>query len=209
MPENIVQNSTVPEIPVSPSPSPINDNGGQANPTAQTSLFEKISEKAGRLFEKHGVTFKPGRGRPRKDGSPKASDVPLESVGASPAPVAPLVAAPVPAPAIDAGLVRRCVSAVVKALKGFGDSKLFNKAMQATGDAKFARDLVAETTVTEEEISALAELSEICLRKYGVGTEYCPEVGLVAILAGGVIRYTVALKSIEAKITEKQARGTN
>jgi hypothetical protein len=208
MPEN-QSVPTSPEIPASPSLSPINDNGGQANRTAQNSLFEKISEKAGRLFEKHGVTFKRGRGRPRKDGLPKATDVPLDAGSASPAPAAPLVDAPVAAPGFDSNLVIRCVKAVVKALKGFGDSKLFNKAMQATGDAKFSRDLVAETTVTEEEISALAELSEICLKKYGVGTEYCPEIGVAAILAGGVIRYTVALKSIEAKIAEKQARGAN
>jgi hypothetical protein len=197
---------TSPEIPASTSTSPINDNGGQANPTAQTSLFEKISEKAGRLFEKHGVTFKRGRGRPRKDGLPKATDVPLESFGASPAQAAPVVAAPVAAPAFDASIVRRCVSAVVKALKGFGDSKLFNKAFRATNDSKFARDLVAETTVTEEEIAALSELSEICLRKYGVGTEYCPEVGLLAIVAGGVVRYSVAMKTLEAKISEQQTK---
>lgn len=201
--------STSPEIPDSPLSTPINDTSGQAPATAQTSLFEKISEKAGRLFEKHGVTFKRGRGRPRKDGLPKATDVPIESGSASTAPSAPVVAAPVPAPGFDSNLVIRCVKAVVKALKGFGDSKLYNKALQATGDGKFARDLVAETTVTEEEIAALAELSEICLKKYGVGTEYCPEIGVCAILAGGVIRYTVALKSIEAKITEKQSRGTN
>lgn len=190
------------------SPSPINDNGGKATDSVQSSLFEKIGEKAGRIFEKHGITFKRGRGRPRKDGLPKATDVPLETGGASPAPPAPLASAPVAAPGFDSNLVVRCVKAVVKALKGFGDSKLFNKAVQATGDSKFARDLVAETTVTEEEISALSELSEICLRKYGVGTEYCPEVGLVAIVAGGVIRYTVALRSIESKIAEKQ-RGAN
>jgi hypothetical protein len=108
------------------------------------------------------------------------------------------------APAFDAALVRRCIAAVVKALRGFADKKLWRKAMLASDDSKFASDLVKETTVTQEELDSFSELTEICLRKYGVGTQYAPEIGLLAIVTGVGVRYAVAMQMLEAKLAERE-----
>jgi len=181
---------------------PANDTSGKMVDPDKNSFFEKIQSRAGALFEKHGISFKRGRGRPKKNGTPKANDIPLEQNRQTSIPIPQTQTLTNSVENFDSNLVARCVSAVCKAFKGFADAKLFSAAVKATKDTKFARDLVNETTVTDEEIGALGELTEICLRKYGVGTEYCPEIGLVCIVTGSVIRYQSALKSLEIK-TEK------
>lgn len=198
----IPQNATPPAPPESP---------GEIGAPAENSFLQKVRDAAQGIFERHGVTFKAGRGRPRKDGLPKASDIPLNApTTALPAGVASLspLAADA-APAFDSALVRRCVSAVVKAVRGFLDKKLWRKAMDATRDAKFAGELVKETTITQDELDGLSELTEICLRKYGVGSEYAPEIGLIAIAAGVGVRYAVALQTLEAKLNEQSQTQAN
>ena len=140
--------------------------------------------------------FKRGGGRPRKDGLPNKLDVPLNA----PPTALPLGTTPAPAPApagLDPALVKKCCSAVVKAFKGFLDKSLFNKARRRyPDDPKFCNQLIVDTTITQEETDAFAELSEICLRKYGVGSEYAPEIGLAAVVLGVGVRYAAAFKAL-------------
>lgn len=177
------------------------DDAGKNQPAGENSLFEKLRTAAGNVFDRHGVKFKPGRGRPRKDGAPKASDVPLNA----PASALPAAVAAVPAvdsPALDSALVRRCISAVTKGFFGFADKILHGKIIQKTGDAKFAGDVIKDCAITQDELNGLAELSEICLRKYGVGTQYAPEIGLGAIVIGIGARYAVAFAATKPEKTE-------
>ena len=171
------------------------------------SRLEKIVSAAKGIFEKHGVRFKAGRGRPRSDGSPKISDVPLNASSPGQTTVQSAAAAPVAQP-VDANIVKRCVSAVFKGAKGVLDRKLWRKAAKAS-DAKFASELVAETTITDDEIAAFTELTEICLKKYGVGTEYAPEVGLIVILTGIGVRHSAAFRSVEDRTTAANVVPTN
>ena len=187
---------------VSP-PAPIaelfpNESSPPVTPAA-TSTVEKIRRAASGVFEKYGVQFKRGRGRPRADGFPGKGDVPLNApptalpAGASPGPATPVT------PGFDPKLVKNCVRAVVKALTGFADKILRKKAALAGYSAADANQLVVDCTITAEEIDSFSDLAEICLRKYGVGTEYVPEIGLASIAAGVGLRYMVAIKSLQAK----------
>ena len=81
---------------------------------------------------------------------------------------------------------------------------LFRRAVAKTNDVKFAQQLVVDTAITSEEIESFSKLAEVCLRKYGVGTEYAPEIGLACVAAGIGLRYTAAIKAMEVR-TETQA----
>jgi len=97
---------------------------------------------------------------------------------------------------LDPLLVKKCCSAVLKALSGFADKILFGKCRVAGLEPKEAQEIVGATRITQEEADSFSELAEICLRKYGVGTEYAPEIGLGAILIGVSLRYATAIKSL-------------
>lgn len=181
---------------------------GETGFEAPESVVEKIKRTTRGVFERHGVLWKRGGGRPRKDGAPGKLDTPVNA----PVTALPLgSAAPVsdPAPGLDPVLVRRCCTAVVKAFKGFFDKALFRKAQaKYPDDPKFCQELVTDTTITQEEADGFSELAEICLRKYGVGTEYAPEIGLGAIVLGIGVRYAAAFKGLEIKKEEKPDRPT-
>ena len=119
----------------------------------------------------------------------------------APVPISETAIAPDPAPGglanFDAALVRRCLSAITKTVAGFLGGKVYKKALKKTGDSKFAKQMSDGCAPTPDEIDALAELSEICLRKYGVGTEYAPEIGLGAIAANIGLRYVSAMRELE------------
>lgn len=186
-------------------PGPENNELDQkAENPVESSILEKIKSTAAGVFERHGVLYKRGGGRPRKDGLPNKLDQPLNA----PATALPAIAAgdsALPAASnLDPVLVRRCCSAILKSITGFCDKRLFRKAVKKTADPKFAQQLIVDTTITKEEIDAFAELGEICLRKYGVGTEYAPEIGLAVILGGLGVRYMEAFKSLDEFTPKKE-----
>jgi len=186
------------QVPVPPEPQLFpHEPNPEASSSSPTSVFEKVKRAAGKVFERHGVVYKRGGGRPRKDGLPNALDVPIN---VPPSAVPALAAAPSALPAqegLDPALVRRCCSAVAKAVTGFLDKILYKKALRAKHSAEEARQLVADTSITQAEIDGFSELAEICLRKYGVGTEYAPEIGIGCIVVGVSLRYGLALKAVE------------
>jgi hypothetical protein len=189
-----------PAIPPETSqPAPANELFAEASTPTQGSVFEKVKRAGATIFEKYGVIYKRGPGRPRKDGLPAKNDLPLNAPQTA-LPAAAAAGAPLPAePGLDPALVKKCCSAVIKALTGFLDKLLFNKAKRKTGDAKFAQQLVTDATITQPEIDAFSELAEVCLRKYGVGTQYAPEIGLAALVLGIGIRYGAAMKALDQK----------
>lgn len=200
MDENIVASSgELPlenqETPVQPpSPDAAEMDSGEA--AAPNSILERVKRRTGAVFEKAGIVYKRGGGRPRKDGLPKISDIPINAPGTA-LPLDTEPPAPAPAPNLDPILVRRCCTAVIKAAKGFLDRHIFGKARIAGLEPSEAQQLVVDTTITAEEADAFSELAEICLRKYGVGSEFAPEVAIAAIAAGIGIRYVNAIERME------------
>lgn len=198
--------------PVPPAPAHENELFRQTeNPVAPTAA-EKIRAAGASVLERFGI--KPGRGRPRADGKPKISDrveiqpgvfVPAGDIPKSSQP-ATLAAAPSSAgPRFDGALVRKCVASCLRALTGWADRVLYGKALHATRDAAFSKNLVAETTVDSSEVDSFSQLAEICFQKWGVGSQYAPEVGLGVIAAGAVTRYALAFKTLDEEIQRRNA----
>lgn len=186
-----------PEIPnVTPPEAPIAVEG---------STIEKIRTSGAKVFAAAGQLFSKGRGRPRKDGQPGKSDIPLNG----PAPAAPVVPGATVQPVIsgfDPAMVKKCVSAVFKAASGILNKILFTKAVNASkGDVRFANELCKSCEITPEEMDSFSDLASICLQKYGVGTEYVPEIGAAVILGGIGVRYYAAFKSLQVEVAASPA----
>lgn len=159
---------------------------------SSTGLFEKIKSAAGDSFER--VTgFRRGRGRPRKDGTAKANDIPLDNPENGGADIAN----------IDAEIIQKAVAAVVKAFCGVAGGFVRKKAIKVTKDRQYSEKLSRDCEPTEEEMEAIGKLADICLKKYGVGTQYMPEIGLGCIVLGIGTRYAVAFKTL-AKEDDRQ-----
>jgi len=163
---------------------PANGASGENGTAPQTDLFARLKSAAGKAYD--NIAFKRGRGRPRKDGTPKANDLP---VGLPPDSLTGQ-------PTIDTEIVQKSVAAVVKAACGVAGAQLRKKIVKNTGDKEFANKTVKDCEPSNEEIEALGKLAEICLIKYGVGTEYLPEIGLSCIVLGIGTRYAVAFKAV-------------
>jgi hypothetical protein len=123
-----------------------------------------------------------------------------------------------PAPAREPDrsvIIRECFKKVGKAGASFLDRILQSKALAASdGDKDFAARVVTETTATPEEIAAFADLGEICLRELKLDLRFLPIVAAGTVLAGGGIRYGLAIRELNAVISEKRAKekpaeGTN
>lgn len=195
--------------PLTETPSPDlfqtpNEQTPDTGTPAETSRFEKLKQAAKGVFEKHGVIYKRGGGRPRKDGAPNKLDTPL-NVPATAIPANAAASAPVGDTALDSETVRKCCSAVIKGFSAWADRKLFKKGKKIGLDAKEINQVIADTAITEEEIKSFSTLTEICLRKYGVGTQYAPEIGLAAVVAGVGLRYAAAFKAFEPEKPEMPA----
>lgn len=185
------------ETPTAENFSLSNEPAPENSPAPSTTIIEKIQRAGAKVFEKHGVLFKRTGGRPRKDGAPNKGDIPL-NVPASAVPA--IASAPAALPAqegLDPALVRRCCGAVLKAIGGVLDKVLHRKASIVGYTPQEAQQLVVDCAITQSELDSFSELAEVCLRKYGVGTEYAPEIGLGCIALGVGLRYSVALKTLD------------
>lgn len=192
--ESVATTEPFPQLapPMPPAAAAETSSNEQFSTPVENSRFEKLKSATATIFEKAGVKFKKGPGRPRSDGKPGKADLPLNA----PATALPANAAPATAsdtPHFDSVLVRRCCSAVVKGFTGVMDKLLYRRALKAGDKPAEAQQLVADTSITKEELDSFSELAEICLRKYGVDTSYVPEIGLVVLVAGIGTRYAVAM----------------
>jgi len=193
-------------IPANDPPEPTTEINAELSPEFpqipaenQANFADKIRGMAQSAFGriKAKVAGRGGRGRPpncdihkgipinRCPCSLGATDVPAESLGV-----------PLDGAQISREVVTEAVSAVVKAATGTADAFLAAAIVRKTGDRAFAKDTIDRCQPTEKEFASLGILAEICLRKYGVGTEYCPEIGLGAIILGMGSRYALAFKAV-------------
>jgi hypothetical protein len=133
------------------------------------------------------------------------SDIPI-----APAPVS-VVPAQAGSPAPPGGpdrsaIIRGCFLKVGKSGAAFLDRILQNKAIEATGDKSYAAELVAATTATKEEIEAFADLGEIILKELKLDLRFLPIIAAGTIMAGGAMRYGVAIKGVQDLLKQKRAK---
>lgn len=211
-----------PVAPVEAGPSPQNlpgipeEKSNEQSPEigveAKAPHFEKLGKISRGVFEHAGVIFKRGLGRSRKDGAPKKSDIPLNATPTN----LPIGVAPLPSDSpsnLDPSLVKRCIAAMVKAVDGVLGSMLSKKLRQANYSAGEAKQFIIDNAITQSEADSFSDLALVCLQKYGVGTAYAPEIGLIVIATGIGVRYATAFatinRDIEARMTQPQAANGN
>ena len=170
-----------------------NQNTLPPAPAAENTVAEKIFGAAGRIFQKHGVKFRPGRGRPKKNGEPKISDVPLEAGGPSPADAVP------PAPAAefrsssDKLTVKAIIAAAVKGVFQAVDKLIRGKAEKAGYAPPDVEKIVSQNAITPQEIDGFAELGLVLADYFKIETEKLAMGGAVVLVAGVSGRYGMTL----------------
>lgn len=169
-------------------------------PAAENSFSEKIVGAARGIFEKHGVKFRPGRGRPKKDGTPKISDVPL--AGAETPPAAPAAVARAFARSdSDKITVKSIISAAVKGVFQAIDKIIRGKAELAGYAPPDVEKIVRENAITPQEVDGFAELGLVLADYFKIETQNLAMGGAVLLVGGVAGRYglTIAELSREAK----------
>lgn len=177
--------------PASATPLAPTDAGGSDEAATSPSLAKTIRDAAYSAADKAKgfITGKNKGGRPPKPGSKYSA---WNSDGTARAAGDTAGDAPVPDDVRD-DLAKKSIAAVVKTISGFFARKLSRKASRAGLRAGEVKSLLDECKPSEEEIEAVGDLAAICLKKYGVGDKYMPEVGLVACVAQIGMRYAQAM----------------
>lgn len=178
MPEITPETIHAPQFPAIPSnePIPASENSNE------NSRFEKIVNAGQRVFEKFKI-IKPGRGRPRKDGKPKSSDMVAAAAAepTQPGGSVPLAATPAnPAP-LDGLRVKIFVSGCVGILKGaigFCKKWVANSARQARINPEFTQKALAECSPDEAAFKRWGDSLEVCALQYRWDFEHMPAVAL-------------------------------
>ena len=198
MPDEIP--SPLPNIPAETTSQ--NESNQPSKIVAATSVVEKIRSASAKVFARHGIAFKPGRGRPKKDGSPKASDVALEPVPSpAPSPVAVAVAVP---DSQTGELFRRSVASAIRGVLDFAKGLARKKSRQAGIDKEFAEKALNECEPEQQVLTDFAESLETVLKKYDVKTDYAPEIALAVSVGRLASPYWLLLQTFEAEIQRKR-----
>ncbi len=196
-----------------PQPIPIPHESALETPAdatpAQTSFAEKLTAAVGGVAEKYGLTFKPGRGRPKKDGTPKISDLLVSADGtATPAVGQPALVAAVATPdSLGDALLHRTIVRAARGIIGAAGTVLKRLALKAGLDRAFVEGAVASAEPEAEALADFSESLDAVLKKYQVRTEYAPEVSLalstVRLAAPFWLTYRMLKDEIERKRTQE------
>lgn len=186
-------------------------DSNQSGDTGQ-SLVGKIGDALAHVAERHGLQFRRGRGRPRKDGSPNAADRLVNPITGESIPAAsdPALAATVPRPASEGDFLlhRAIIGTFQSVIKGV---------------ARYCRILAAEAgmkpewvernmATAEPDAEALADWSKsasLVMEKYGVRSEYSPEISLAVNTARLLAPYGVIIVELRAEIARRKAVEAN
>jgi hypothetical protein len=186
-------------LPPGPGNEPPPDNGA----LPETPNESRIKCATGSLFEKMG--FKIGRGRPKKDGTPKISDVPLDTgaMGGR-----PFVSMPGPSPDLDRrkGLIRRCCKVAFKAVVSAVDKIIFSRAVLASGDKVEAQKIVDSVTATDGEAEAVAEVMDILAEMYGWDPKILVLIAGLTTVSGYTGRCAMCVSELNLAIAKQRVQ---
>lgn len=187
-----------------------NEQAGIPNPPAETGRLQKIREIAGKI----GAKFKPGRGRPRKDGQPKTSDVLVTAAGeAVPANEKPALAAvvqldaPTPSQARLHKNIARTGKAViggaVDALKWYNGNDGFKP--------EFLNPLLDRARPDNELLADWTEDTQALLAKHQVNIDHAEEANFLMSSGRIAAGFLMVVKAIrDEKIRRAtEAKGGN
>ena len=206
MPENSPETIHAPQFPANHQnePIPASEN------SSENSRFEKIVNAGERVFAKFGIV-KPGRGRPRKDGQPKKSDM-----------VQPAISEPLPAggnaplQAVNSDITglfeRRCkmfASGCLGLLKGAVSGAKYwtrNQAVEARIDAAFVEKTLAAATPEEKDYEEWREACELCAHQYKWDFEHMPAIHLGAKTIGIFAPFAMLANDFKKEIARQRAK---
>jgi hypothetical protein len=169
------------------------------SPDFENSAFEKVADAGQRVFEKFGVILKRGRGRPKKDGSPKASDV-VDPAGAAPG------SAPVPA-GVDPVRVKLFVAGckgVIKGAVAFCKGWCRGQAKEAGIEPGVADAILAAANV-EDDYKGWCDALEVCANQYGWDFEHMPAVVLTVETGKIFVPFWQMAREFRAEIARQRA----
>ena len=166
------ENTTIPIPGIPTNETPATPENSVEN-SVEDSAFSKVVEAGSRVFEKFGLHVKRGRGRPKKDGSPKANDVVLPAdyiPGAAPAPTG---CDPLRGKLFVAGC-----AGILKGAVAFCKSWVKSKASEAGIDKAFTEKPLGEAMPGPDDYNSWQNALEVCAHQYGWDFEHMPAVVL-------------------------------
>ena len=101
--------------------------------------------------------------------------------------------------------VGRCSKAVFRSFESWACGKIYRKAIAAIGDKEIARNVVAESVATEDQLAVIDELSVVLARKYNLDTRYAPEVALGCVLGSIALQWHFNLSKLETMAAQRLA----
>lgn len=185
-------------------PSPGHDTLGQAPADLESSVLEKIRSAGRGIFEKYGVKYRAGRGRPRADGDPKISDVPMD-VAPTAIPVGGAPTGPNGHPSGRSGVVKRCYKSLAKAFSSWADKIIFRQVVELTGDKSYAKEVVLETALTDPEAEAFSELVDELAAMWGADEKFMALAAGFATVASVGGRYVVVIRGLDRQLEQKRS----
>jgi hypothetical protein len=169
----------------------------------EDSVLQRVRAAGRGIFEKYGVQWRAGRGRPRADGDPKASDVPLN------APLSALPAGGAPGSADNhppgrSGVVKRCYKALAKAFSGWADKIIFRKVLELSGDKGYAREVVTEIALTDPEAEAFGELVDELSAMWGADEKFMALAASICTVTAVGGRYYMVNRDLDKQLAAKR-----
>lgn len=214
MPDELNEPPAGPDFPAKPVETTPATATALESADSQPGLFGKISNAISGVAEKHGLQFKRGRGRPRKDGTPKTTDTLVDADGkvVSPAVAAPALAAavsPAGPPTVSQAVFHRSIiggaKGLLKALAGY----VRNLASRAGMESKWIERNMSAADPDPEALADWSESLKTVLEKYNVNTENAPEWSL-AINTGRLLApYGVMIVELRAEIKRRETASAN
>ena len=203
-------NEAATQIKVLPDPAQGNDGKGKVDPVATNANPQGIAGRARKVIDRFGIKFIKKAGRPRNDGLPGKGDEIISEVYTSGPVPGTMVGASLD-PGLDADFSQECLEAVHEAALDLGNSKLRRLALRATTDEKFpkgdkayADQLIVDTSPSEKEISRIAKLENILLKKYKIDLRHFPEFALGFCVLGIGTRYMTAIGELKDKLPPEE-----
>lgn len=184
-----------------------NDTLGTTPASDKTGISQKILATAQSAYQSVSASIKRGRGRPRKDGFPKASDTIIPGTGLTTSEAA----SNIPPVGDSPGdiLFRRSIASAFKGVLSFLKQFVRIKADAAGIESAFTEKTLKDAEPPPDAMADFSESLELVLKKYSVKSEYAPEISLAIHSARIVAPYALLFKTFDEEIKRKREREKN
>jgi hypothetical protein len=107
-----------------------------------------------------------------------------------------------------AGIVKRAFKTVAKATASWLDKIIFKKALEATGDQEFAREIVRDCALNEAEADACGELAQELGAMFGADDKMMLIGACLATVGSVGGRYAMVISHLDKKLAERKSQAS-